>query len=140
MSQHKHTPGPWNVSDGANGEWQVTAPDALDPKGEDWSIAMTFGSVGHEGGNVESDANARMIVAAPDLLEAAELLEKAEDAHANCSECDGEEVPELCPKCFPLFDDARIKRRLAIAKAIGSAVPTPAVGSNQHITKENDRG
>lgn len=52
-----------------------------------------------------------------ELLGAATLLEKTEEAHANCDECGGEEVPELCPKCFPLFDDARLKRRAAIAKA-----------------------
>lgn len=55
--------------------------------------------------------------ASADLLAAAELLEKAEEAHANCEECDGEGAPEACPVCFPLFDDARIARRLAIAKA-----------------------
>lgn len=52
-----------------------------------------------------------------DLLEAAQLLETAETHHANCEECEGMGVPELCPVCFPLFDDARVKRRLAIAKA-----------------------
>jgi hypothetical protein len=134
MSKQKHTPGPWNLSDGANGEWQVTAPDAVDLKGEDWSVAMVFGSVGHDGGNGESDANARLIAAAPDLLEAAELLEKAEDAHTNCVECEGEEVPELCPKCFPLFDDARISRRLAITKATGSAALPPTVPGNEGKT------
>lgn len=71
--------------------------------------------------NAECGANARLIAAAPDLLEAAVLLEKAEEAHANCDECGGEEVPELCPKCFPLFDNARLKRRAAIAKAEGRA-------------------
>lgn len=39
----------------------------------------------------------------------------AEEAHANCTECDGEEVPELCPKCFPLYDDARLARRRCLA-------------------------
>lgn len=55
-----------------------------------------------------------------DLLEAAQLLETAESAHANCHECEGQEIPELCAVCFPLFDDARIKRRIAIAKATGA--------------------
>jgi hypothetical protein len=61
--------------------------------------------------------NARLIAAAPALLAAAQALEKAEEAHANCEECEGEDIPEACPKCFPLFDDARVARRLAIAKA-----------------------
>lgn len=54
-----------------------------------------------------------------ELIEAARLLEMAEEAHANCDECGGEEVPELCPKCFPMFDDARLKRRVALSKAGG---------------------
>jgi len=58
--------------------------------------------------------------AAADLLEAAEKLERAEDHyHNDCRECEGEGVPELCETCFPLFDDARIARRAAIAKATG---------------------
>lgn len=50
-------------------------------------------------------------------VEVLKLQEAAEQAHLKCSECEGEEIPELCPKCFPLYDDARIKRRMAIAKA-----------------------
>jgi hypothetical protein len=61
----------------------------------------------------------RIRAAALDLLEAAQLLEAAETANSNCPECDGEGTPELCPICFPLFDSARVKRRLAIAKAVG---------------------
>jgi len=63
-----------------------------------------------------------LAAAAPDLAEAAMLLEAAEDANANCEDCEGEGVPELCGTCFPLFDDARLKRRAAVAKARGEAV------------------
>lgn len=49
------------------------------------------------------------------LRAALEALEAAELAHANCDECEGEGVPELCEKCFPLFDDARVMRRTALA-------------------------
>ena len=42
------------------------------------------------------------------LVKALELQEAAEVAHANCDECSGEEIPELCPKCFPLYDAARV--------------------------------
>lgn len=55
-----------------------------------------------------------------DLLEACQLLEKAEHNRQFCDECEDEGEPEACSKCFPAFDDARIKRRLAIAKATGS--------------------
>jgi len=63
-----------------------------------------------------------MLAAAPSLYEAAALLEAAELAHANCDECDGEGVPELCGECFPLFDEARVKRRSALRAARGEEV------------------
>lgn len=66
-------------------------------------------------------ADALVIAAAYDLLDAAKKLEEAEEFHANCEECEGEDVPELCGNCFPLFDDARVMRRVAIAKAEGKA-------------------
>ena len=66
-------------------------------------------------------ANARLLAAAPDLLEACQLLEEAEHLRQFCEECDGGEgEPEACSTCFPKFDDARVKRRLAIAKATNS--------------------
>ena len=64
--------------------------------------------------------------ATPDLLEAAEMLERAEDGRQDCEECEGEGEPEACGICFPSFDDARIKRRLAIEKAHGRPVPEPS--------------
>lgn len=74
------------------------------------------------------DANAQLIAATPDLLAAAMKLEEAEEHHANCEECEGEGVPELCEFCFPLFDDARVMRRLAIDKAI-----CVATGEDDHF-------
>lgn len=65
------------------------------------------------------------------LLTAAELLEQAEETHANCDECGGENVPELCPICFPLFDDARIARRLAIAKVRPTQSPHPTTAGER---------
>lgn len=107
MSKQKHTPGPWSVGD-------------RKPYVEVWGpmrngSSPILATMEHE----PREANVRVMAAAAELLEAAQLLEKAETAHANCTECEGEDVPELCPKCFPFFDDARIKRRLAIAKATG---------------------
>jgi len=63
-----------------------------------------------------------LIAAAPALLRAAQLLEAAEIAHANCPECGGEGVPEVCEVCFPLFDDARTARRAALEKAAHGGV------------------
>jgi hypothetical protein len=77
----------------------------------------------------ERDANATLFAAASDLLAAAQKLEAAETFNANCDECEGEGAPELCEKCFPLFDDARIARRLAIAKALASP-PTDSGGQS----------
>jgi hypothetical protein len=65
----------------------------------------------------EGNDNANLIAAAPDLLEACKMLEVAEEAWANCEDCGGEGMPEACGTCFPAHDDARIKRRIAIAKA-----------------------
>jgi hypothetical protein len=48
------------------------------------------------------------------LYDAAHLLEIAEERHANCTECNGDGVPELCLTCFPYFDAARLKRRAAL--------------------------
>jgi len=103
--ENEYTPGPWKAERGNRGAAHplfVTAPN----KGSflPWN-----------------DADALLIAAAPDLLEAAKLLEHAEDIHANCDDCEGESVPELCGTCFPYFDDARIKRRKAIDKAEGRA-------------------
>jgi hypothetical protein len=52
-------------------------------------------------------------------LRAAEMLENAEAFyHNDCDECEGEDMPELCPVCFPLFDDARLTRRAALEAAL----------------------
>jgi hypothetical protein len=59
--------------------------------------------------------NVRLRAERDALVKALQLQEDAEEAHANCGECNGEDVPELCPICFPLFDDARIARRGILA-------------------------
>lgn len=58
--------------------------------------------------------------AAPEMLAALKAQEAAElNRNMECEECGGEGEPEACSLCFPAFDDARIKRRAAIAKAEG---------------------
>jgi hypothetical protein len=116
-----HTPGPW---------WVRLYPGTYSY--EVRASGAAIASVGNLGSTsdhrptakrwqAETPANARLIAAAPDLLEAAQLLEAAEDFNANdCPDCEGDGVPELCGTCFPLFDDARVARRLAIAKATGA--------------------
>lgn len=113
----EHTPGPWafrqrkgiRVVKLKRDHWEAAHPNGF-------GVAIIFGN---------DDSNARLIAAAPELLEAAELLEKAEHNRQFCDECEDEGEPEACGKCFPAFDDARIKRRLAIAKARGTVL-TPA--------------
>lgn len=122
MSGGKHTAGPWKFLDATKSARHQYAPTCIIEAGPKQIASFSW----HDNSpwfptKNQSQANARLIAAAPDLLEVAVLLEKAEEAHANCDECGGEEVPELCPKCFPLFDDARLKRRAAIAKAEGRA-------------------
>lgn len=68
-----HTPGPWDLYQPYSNVWQVfPAQD-----GDDHSIcrvSMTYCEVGKGGKNVpsENEANARLIAAAPELLEALE--------------------------------------------------------------------
>ena len=112
----EHTPGPWAVEgdDREGMEWNNHIVIADRP--DDRICFMAHNGPTHQ---VEFDANAHLIAAAPDLLAALEAQENAEDANANCEECEGQGIPELCVCCFPLFDDARLKRRAAIAKAKG---------------------
>ena len=80
----KHTPGPWTVErDGPNRKWLINA--------EDFAVATCDGAIRHQ------EADARLIAAAPELLEALKWTARALDA----------EHP------------AAIKARAAIAKATG---------------------
>ena len=106
------TPGPWTIEEYGDDD----TPNLVIHKDSESRICF-MATPGSHGDPAIIEANAYLIAAAPDLLEAALLLEDAEDRHANCDQCEGEDVPELCEKCFPFFDDARVKRRLAIAKA-----------------------
>jgi hypothetical protein len=87
----KHTPGPWVAVSRTNAHIDIEAPK------QHGYVARHVASTGH--GNHE--ANARLITAAPELLEALrELLSETEDGIATC----------------PL---TRIRARAAIEKAEG---------------------
>lgn len=58
----KHTEGPWQLIDASRG-WVITANDGL------YDIALV-----RDIGNEDNQANANVLVAAPDLLEACEAL------------------------------------------------------------------
>lgn len=115
MVEQAHTAGPWTIEEYGDED----APTLVIHKDTETRVCF-MATPGSHGDPAKIEADARLICAAPDLLEAAQLLESAEDAHANCPECEGQEMPELCGECFPLFDDARVKRRLAIARATGT--------------------
>lgn len=80
MSEMKHTPGPWvlTVHTGTGGP--------INP-GDDWSISGHFSGVAivYEGGrNPNADADARLIAAAPELLEALIALRSLYDTDEGC--------------------------------------------------------
>ncbi|MDQ3159314.1 MAG: hypothetical protein M3P98_04250 [bacterium] len=70
----KHTPGPWIIDSGETDEYVIR-----EPRGE--AVAVICDSV-----LGEDDPNARLIAAAPELLEAAKYLQAALEAYSdfNC--------------------------------------------------------
>ena len=90
----KHTPGPWTVDRTSKG-WEVLPPPEVDG-----GVAFVF-----DHGNTEDNANACLIAAAPELLEALKLF-----ADGSCdSGC--ADSSEKCNGC---------RARAAIAKAEGT--------------------
>jgi len=87
MTQLKHTPGPWGADLGValdNGQHAVNADMA---GGGPWrAIATVY--VGRYGGGskavqpAEAEANARLIAAAPTMLDALLTIREARDRHA----------------------------------------------------------
>jgi hypothetical protein len=116
QSEAKATPGPWGCWRSYTGEENTFE---VGPGPFDTIAHVRLGHADVPGG---CEANALLLSASWDLLEAAQLLENAEAARCGCDECEDEGEPECCSKCFPLFDDARVKRRLAIAKALGAQI------------------
>ena len=64
---NKHTPGPWYKSDKTDDMIQITKPDEEGIIAEVWSYH-------HKDRVDETEANASLIAAAPDLLEALEKI------------------------------------------------------------------
>jgi hypothetical protein len=91
----KHTPGPWGYfCHHTEGSWHIGANPTTYAKGD-----PTIANLGQIG---DQEANARLIAAAPEMLEALRgLLSETEDGIATC----------------PL---TRIRARAAIAKAEGA--------------------
>lgn len=115
----KHTPGPLKASKGWDGDperWVVVTEGKIR-----YHIATIEN--GQPGDTCQTEGyTARLFAAAPELLEAAELQNHAEEWRSNeCPNAEehGEDEPELCSHCFPHFDRARLARLNAMAKAKG---------------------
>lgn len=125
----EHTPTPWRVEKGTGLVWgdctlfDDGTPDRLGVPVTDGQLERPWAQ-GKGPSYEEMEANAAFIVKAVNnheaLVNAITLLEKAEEFHLTCDECNGEDIPELCEKCFPLYDDARVARRLALAAVGGT--------------------
>jgi hypothetical protein len=107
----KHTPGPWTIARSSRGyPYQIDAPNGS--RGPGGIRSVTRWAAISLPTSAEGEANARLIVSAPDLLEAAKLaLQVAEQVissdYAGTSAFDGM-MAELAPV------------RAAIAKAEGA--------------------
>lgn len=77
MSEGKHTPGPWRVEEGTTLVWGNCNPEDHTTWGMGYPIAETrinpSGNWSTGPYADEGEANARLIAAAPDMLEALEL-------------------------------------------------------------------
>jgi hypothetical protein len=101
---NKHTPGPW-FAEANDSYWEVNPMNGGDD-GIPFSVAnVCCSSPGYRDGGLQ-EANARLIAAAPELLEALrELLEDTQHANHDCGDL------SYCPVS---------KARAAIAKATGA--------------------
>ena len=109
MSDTKFTPGPWAVNESATdeGAWEIGFGEWQGDSYADLQIATAWGFYS------QAEANARLIAAAPELLECAELLESLCVWLLNACGPDAAEGREAT---FRLA-----KARAAIAKALGNA-------------------
>ncbi len=112
MSDVNHTPGPWEVvaDQFETGQFQV-----VDVATQCSIIDSYNGGCASDPSPTEyffSEANARLIAAAPELLDAlVDLLPHAEKAIEELN-------AKMCGSLYPAINDAKVKRaRTAIAKA-----------------------
>lgn len=110
--QVAHTPGPWRISGAAEGKgYSISAKRGLVALVRDDTHPLADVAEG------QAQANAHLIAAAPELLEALKLQEAVDEHVANCEDCCEGVFPELCKAGFPIADKARLARRAAISKA-----------------------
>lgn len=129
MSDSKHTPGPWEVQDPMGADWGLwIVQSGLEPAQWACIAAVHYDDDGtsRDVGNRsiyrrEQSANACLIAAAPELLEALQNLLAANDGVQNVL-CDGPDVPGFDPKELPVAQqrvtNAENVARAVIAKAV----------------------
>ena len=76
----KHTPGPWLIAESVVSRHAVTNMRRIRSKNEGLEHGAVCDVYGIQDGS-EASANARLIAAAPDLLEALQGIVSADDAH-----------------------------------------------------------
>jgi len=108
----KHTPGPWTVDDRIGKKATVVGPGTRRRKGIEIAYAgETYTGSRHDIGQEEAEANARLIAAAPSLLE--ELKEARQYVGKVAADHDGEDLAMMARRRLERMD-------AAIAKAEGS--------------------
>lgn len=113
-----HTPGPWlctKAKHGVDADHYVIASVA-DDRGD--RCLIIHAEVGDDG---QGDANARLIAAAPELLEALEKRAQVEAAYAQLALSDADPDTRECllQQIEEAEDEAKDVARAAIAKAKG---------------------
>ena len=100
----KHTPAPWSFGYGVTTEYGEVFGVGVTTK-PDWTVVCAVSRPGDV--NAIDEANARLIAAAPDLLEALKAMVALDEEHHQ--RCQGDE--DVCREVR--------QARYAIAKAIG---------------------
>jgi len=110
MKEAKHTPGPWLYREDKGGGYEVFPYNGGPPEIGEWAEICTISEY-----NKDPEADARLIAAAPDLLEALEAV---------TSSCTSSDVPMSEGQTRIVTAPSRdslVKARAAIAKAKGRA-------------------
>lgn len=120
--ERQHTPGTWEIRRPAHITWSGPT-GAFEIYTGDKLICQRPWAEGNPQAIQEYEANARLIAAAPDLLEALEAQEAVFSHRATCTDCwngDG------CDEGMKLILRAHDLRKAAIAKATGQTQNAPA--------------
>ena len=114
---NKHTPAPWKAVINGVGYWEVVHPWPEQSFEEANHYSPTVVHVCTKEGD-EQEANARLISAAPDLLEALKILTERIAYYASLAEG---EAPNIEQWAYTDGSSDVAKARSAIAKATGGA-------------------